>query len=723
MKLRSSQTAVGLALCAAMVATGGHPVHAQAQYDVLASFSDPPYPVLGRLLESSTGRLYGVTSIGGPADKGAVLAFDRQPDGTLSSTVLHTFSGADGASPGAGLIECSDGALYGTTFEGGAENRGTVFRITPAGSFTLLHSFTAATGRFPSAELVELSDGNLYGTAGNGGAPDETIFRISKAGTLTVLHVFGADARNPQDALIDGGDGKLYGITREGGAAGTGAFFSITPDGTFTVLQSFALPGPAGPNTLIDGGDGFFYGGASSGESGKIFRVSRTGVLSVLYSWPASPPDGPVGPVSLVRAGDGNFYGTTQFGGSENRGRLFRVTPAGGYTMLRSFVFATGGAPFGRSLVQLSDGGLYGVTTEGGIMRRGTIFRATTTGQYTVVHAFPGTDPAFPLGSLIADSDGTFYGTSCLGGAFNAGTVFRVVTNPLPNFPVVTVLHSFAFWDGYCPRGELAFGLDGALYGTASQYGLGGRGTIFRITTAGAFSPVYFFNGANGGEPLGGLLRASDGHLYGTTRYGGSQDAGTLFRLTSTGAFSTLHHFQRFPTVAAFPGAPLMQFGNALYGAALGTPFRVTLGGPMTLFGEEGFMLGPFVAGSQGELYGTSFPSMGGGGRLFSMTPDGVTTTLHSFGGNDGTTPVAGLLAATDGYLYGSAATGGAQGAGTLYRYFPGGALETVHEFSGPDGAAPFTKMKLGVDFELYGSTVAGGPGNRGVIFKLTRPQ
>ena len=130
--------------------------------------------------------------------------------------------------------------------------------------------------------------------------------------------------------------------------------------------------------------------------------------------------------------------------------------------------------------MQAADGTLFGSTEQGGFTRRGVIFRSSTAGAYSVVNTFAGTDPLLPAGSLIADSDGSSYGTSCLGGAFNAGTVFRVAFGAPPFFPLITVLHSFAYWDGLCPRGAMAFGLDAALYGTTAQYGLGGRGTIFR---------------------------------------------------------------------------------------------------------------------------------------------------------------------------------------------------------------------------------------------------
>ena len=237
-------------------------VSAQGDYQVLRSFVEPAYPPAGRLLEVPSGRLFGVAERGGAHGLGALLAYDRQPDGTVIATEVHAFGGSDGAGPMAGVIRGSDGALYGTTAGGGAENRGTVYRLGPDGAFSVLHSFTPNTGQAPGAELVEAGDGHLYGTTTGTGEPGTgTLFRITKAGAITVLHVFDLDGWDPVDALLDGGDGKLYGITRTGGRAEStvlnGAFYSITLDGTFTVLTTFERPGPVNPATILDGGDGF----------------------------------------------------------------------------------------------------------------------------------------------------------------------------------------------------------------------------------------------------------------------------------------------------------------------------------------------------------------------------------------------------------------------------------------------------------------------------------
>jgi uncharacterized repeat protein (TIGR03803 family) len=717
-------------LCSAALVLSVGTSSAQGNLEVLRSFIEPAYPPQGRLLEVPSGRLFGVAERAGAHGLGALLAYDRQPDGTLTATEVRAFSGPDGAGPMAGVILGSDGALYGTTVGGGTENRGTVYRLGPDGTFSVLHSFTETTGLGPKAPLVEASDGDLYGTTAGTGEPGTgTIFRITKSGTLTVLRRLENDAFEPEDALIDGGDGKLYGVTRNGGAfvggcciVGRGTFYSITPDGVFTVLHQFDSPGLVQPTTLIDGRDGFFYGASINFNDPSVFRMSRTGVLTVLHDFEGDGNQNNW--ISLLRGADGHLYGTTARNGSRNEGTLFRFTLAGALTTLHSFSFVSGAHP--SSLIQTADGTLFGGTLNGGLSRRGVIFRATTSGQVNVANMFTGTDPLLSLTSLIAGPDGALYGGSCLGGAFNVGTVFRIMADGSD----LTVLHSFAYWDGGCPRGALTFGHDGALYGAASHYGLAGRGTLFKVTTSGSFTPLYFFNGGtNGGAPYGGVFFASDGNYYGTTHNGGALQGGTIFRMTPGGALTTLHHFDGTGGFfgGALPEAPLMQASNGtIYGGTLTRPFRMTLAGGVTVFEPIDVAIrGAMIEGLDGHLYGTTGNASADvdiRGRLFRMTLDGAITTLHTFSGPDGNAAYAGLRLAPDGWFYGATGVGGAQNRGTLFRFSGAGAPITLHEFSGSDGATPFATMTLGSDGALYGTTMFGGQGTGGVIFRLKLP-
>jgi uncharacterized repeat protein (TIGR03803 family) len=178
---------------------------------------------------------------------------------------------------------------------GGTAGYGTIFRITPTGTFEQLYSFLDGYGGgcFPFGGLVEGSDGNFYGTTnqcGTGG-PAGTVFRISPAGTFTTLHSFsGPDGAYSYSSLVQGSDGYFYGTTNGGGTSGYGTVFRITPTGTLTTLCSFSGSDGASPYAgLVRGSDNdFFYGttaGGGTSNAGTVFRMTPDGTLTTLHSF------------------------------------------------------------------------------------------------------------------------------------------------------------------------------------------------------------------------------------------------------------------------------------------------------------------------------------------------------------------------------------------------------------------------------------------------------
>ena len=369
-----------------------------------------------------------------------------------SFTMLHSFCSQgncpDGAYPYAGLLQGSDGNFYGTTYEGGANNDGTIFKLAPSGTLTTLYNFCSqhncADGEYPYAGLVQGSDGNFYGTTSGGGTARfyGTVFRVTPGGTLTTLYSFCsqpscADGADPIAGLVLGSDGSFYGTTTAGGTRNLGTIFKITPSGGLTTLYSFGgQPDGAYPYAvLVQGSDGNFYGTTSSGgfsNQGTIFRITPGGSLTRLYSFCTLTDcaDGYTPFSGLVQGSDGNFYGTTSNGGAENDGTVFRVTPSGGLITLHSFCSQTdcadGMTPY-STLVQSLDGNFYGTTHLGG-SDIGTIFRITPGGVLTTLYTFSGlSDGAKAFGGLIQARDGNFYGTAYFGGGNNFGTVFRLL--------------------------------------------------------------------------------------------------------------------------------------------------------------------------------------------------------------------------------------------------------------------------------------------------------
>jgi uncharacterized repeat protein (TIGR03803 family) len=390
------------------------------------------------------------------------------PPASPSFVVLHSFTGADGGIPTAGLVRDAAGNLYGTTAVGGAEcpfpvngTCGVVFKLSPSGTETVLHTFTGEEdGGIPRAGLIRDSTGNLYGTTQWGGSGHPcagegntcgVVFQLNPNGTETVLYSFsGADGGQPYAGLIQDAEGNLYGTTQGGGASNAGVVFKLSPSGTETVLYSFtggadgALP-EAG---LVRDAAGNLYGTTPSGGEhvdgcpgrgcGVVFKVSSGGTETVLHSFTGGA-DGVLPEAGLVRDGEGNLYGTTYGGGAFSRGVVFELircdTAASGYEfkVLYSFTGGIDGAYPAAGLLRDAAGNLYGTTSGGASGGRGVVFKLGPTGAEMVLHSFTGgPGGANPVAGLIQDPAGNLYGTTSSGGiksdACNGfcGVVFRL---------------------------------------------------------------------------------------------------------------------------------------------------------------------------------------------------------------------------------------------------------------------------------------------------------
>jgi uncharacterized repeat protein (TIGR03803 family) len=356
--------------------------------------------------------------------------------------VLAAFGSPGPQGAQASLIQATDGNFYGTSSSGGEANAGTVFQLTPAGTLTQLYAFTGGPdGGYPTASLVQGADGNFYGTASQGGAAGAgTIFQITSSGTFTVLYSFtgGPDGANPFSNLIQGADDNFYGTTSQGGAFGAGTVFQWTSAGALTVLYTFTGAADGGnPYAGLIQSDGSFYGTASSGgasSAGTVFQLSPSGNVTVVYSFTGGADGGyPIG--GVIQATDGNLYGTTYQGGDSGAGVVFQLSPAGSVNLLHTFTGGADGAYPYAGLIQAPDGSLYGTALAGGDVNTsaGTVFRATGSGSFTVIHAFTGgTDGTEPAAALTLGTDGNFYGVTYAGGDFGGGTAFRIRSVPTP---------------------------------------------------------------------------------------------------------------------------------------------------------------------------------------------------------------------------------------------------------------------------------------------------
>ena len=404
---------------------------------------------------------------------------------TFTFTTLHSFDGTDGTNPHAGLVQATDGNLYGTTYLGGADNDGTVFKITPSGTLTTLHSFAGypTDGGNPDAGLVLATNGDLYGTTYEGEASDAgAVFKITPGGKLKILYSFCSqinctDGYFPYAGLIQATNGYFYGTTYLGGTNNQGTVFRIiTPSDTLKTLHSFDIT--------------------------------------------TNPMDGVEPYAGLVQASDGNFYGTTYGGGSYLYGTVFKITTNGTLTTLHSFDVTDGYFPT-AGLVQATDGNLYGTTFAGGANDQGTVFKITPSGTLTTLYNFDVTHGAYPWAGLVQANDGNLYGTTYAGGANGQGTIFKITIGATPT---LTKLYDFCSLsgctDGYEPVAGLVQATSGELYGTAEEGGVNGDGTVFSLSVGlGPFVETLPTSGKVGAEVtiLGnGLANASSVTFNGT---------------------------------------------------------------------------------------------------------------------------------------------------------------------------------------------------------------
>jgi uncharacterized repeat protein (TIGR03803 family) len=379
----------------------------------LHAFSGPDgsNPAAGLVMDRA-GNLYGTTYMGGTNDFGTVFKLSQVRGGWILTTIHPFRGGNDGANPVGRVVFGPDGALYGTTDQGGTANNGTVFSLTPPATFcssaqcpwteTVLYSFTGGSdGAFPQAvDLAFDSAGSIYGTAYSGGpfcAFYQTcgvVFKLAKSGqdwTETTLYEFSGqpDGGNPVGGVAFGSAGNLYGTTVHGGVYDGGALFELSPAGsgwTETVLHSLGnLPDGFGPlaGVILDQ-QGNIFGTANQGGTnhcGTVFELSL-GAGGWTYSGLANFTGQNQGPAAVPTLdASGNLFGGTQTCGAHQAGNVYELVPDGhgSWTNLDLFDFGYGQLyPYGRvatgAVVVDSSGNVYGTAASGGAHDLGTIW-------------------------------------------------------------------------------------------------------------------------------------------------------------------------------------------------------------------------------------------------------------------------------------------------------------------------------------------------------------
>jgi uncharacterized repeat protein (TIGR03803 family) len=354
--------------------------------------------------------------------------------------------------------------------------------------------------------------------------------------------------------------------------------------------------------------------------------------------------------------------------------------PVSKLTILHQFSTADGYGP--TALFEGAPGVFYGVTNASGPRNGGTVYKVSSAGDFSLLFAFAdqtsGLEGYYPIGSLVRGPDGHLYGSTTQGGNLNGtsggyGTLFRMTDSG-----DLTVLHTFTGPDGGQPWAAMLVAADGHLYGTTYQ------GTVFRLNADDTITTIYTFpaDATAGGGLTAPLLQAPDGTLYSSASRGGccvvpNTGGGTVFQLTLDGVLTTLHYFPYLDGVS------------------------------------------PVAFGADGALYGTE----GGTGTLFRVTTTGRFLTLYQFpcfcGEPVGSAPSGQLVLASDGNFYGTTSAGGVNNAGTIYSLTPDGVLSTVYTFDASGPGVPAAGVIEGQDGRFYGTTAKFGTSNYGAVFKI----
>jgi uncharacterized repeat protein (TIGR03803 family) len=499
----------------------------------------------GALALDTSGNLYGATSNGGTLHVNGQIGYGSVFEvaaGSNAITTLASFTGANGSSPGGGVIRDASGDLFGTTQTGGASGRGTAFEIAAGTAvITTLVSFDGANGSGPMAAVTLDAIGTLYGTSSVGGANGQgAVFEVARqSGVATVLASFlSPGSANPYTGVSIDASGQIYGTSIAGGNAGNGTVFAIAPGSNVTTtLASFdpvssQLASPFAV-TLDAAGNlyGTTYAGGDSKSEGTIFEVPRgSNAITTLALFDGTNGANPVGKLTIDAAG--NLVGTTATGGANNHGTVFELA-AGSTTItsLASFTYATGHKPDGGAVTFDAAGNLYGSTYAGGAGGYGAVYEvAKGSNTITTLASFNNANGQ-GAEDIALDPSGDIYGAAYGGGASGYGTVFAIASGSA----TITTIASFSGANGKYPYSGVTLDVLGNLFGTT--YGGDSYGTAFEIARGtNTITTLVNFSGANGQHPTAALVPDAFGNLYGVTEFGGAGGAGTIFKLNTNTA-------------------------------------------------------------------------------------------------------------------------------------------------------------------------------------------
>ncbi|HBG70540.1 MAG: hypothetical protein A2W93_03735 [Bacteroidetes bacterium GWF2_43_63] len=589
-------------------------------------------------------------------------------------------------------------SFWGMTYAGG-NGGGVVFKTNGYGdSLQVAYNFINLPGRNPLySQLCEATNGKLYGMTFGGGPNDAGVLYEfdNTTGIFTPMVIFNGttDGRNPYGSLTLAPNGKLYGMTQSGGASNAGVLFEYDPINSVFVKKIDLVSATTGRNpfgSLMLASNGLLYGltsGGGASNSGVLFEFNpATGILIKKWDFDGTVTGkNPYG--TLMQASNGLLYGMTFRGGTSSLGVLFEYNISTG-TVLKKIDFtgaANGRGPYG-SLTEYSNGMLYGMTAQGGTLNLGVLFEYNpVTSVFTKKIDFDGPlNGRSPYGTLI-NACGVLTGMTSGGGTNDKGVIFDFD----PTSGILTRKQDFdGLTMGSAPFGSLMTASDGKQYGVTNSGGPNNNGVLFEYdcTTNSFAKKIDFAITVNGAYPYGSLIYTADNMLYGNTTYGGQNEFGVIFNINPIGNVFT----------------KVLDYDNATNG---------------------GFPVGNMSEAANGKLYGMTYSGgINDKGTLYEFDPaTGINIVKrHLDSALTGSYPYGSLIETSTGDLYGMTSFGGINDLGIIFQYnYNSDLFSLKHSFDGlATGANPYGDFVMAGNGKLYAMTYSGGLNDMGVLFE-----
>lgn len=487
----------------------------------------------GKLLLASNGKLYGTASGGIPNLVGFIFEYDLN---TNTLTVKYPFNTSSniGYYP-AFLMQASNGKIYGTTVSGGVNNRGTLYEYDLiTNTCTHLFDFSQAFGYSPAGALFETPSGSLIGATYNGGFNDSGVIYEYDLALDTCYKRFdftGSNGMNPSGSLVSASGSKLLGLTSYGGVNGNGVLYEYDYN-TYSCTKFFdfsPLNGKIPRSSLMKAQNGKYYGVTYQGgisNDGVFFEYDyQTNIFQKILDFSGLNGEFPNGP--LISGNNGKLYGTTTQGGRTGYGILFEYNMNSNSFTKKIDMGSTMGQEFIGPLVLATNGKYYGVTNTTSLSTDAIIFHYDyNSNVLTKVFNLYDSLGDYRISSIVQASNGKLYGITSSSGDYDSGTLFEydIISN------IFTKKYDFNL-EGIKPLSTLIEASDGNLYGMTVGGGNNDYGVLFQYDYLNdIYTKKFDFTDSSGTYPEGPLFEASDGKLYGMTRHGGYNLSGVIFQ-------------------------------------------------------------------------------------------------------------------------------------------------------------------------------------------------